>query len=149
MPPDAGGTFSDNGLCCYGMVPTGADRCCYVLHSSQSRKQAWEHLIQGSIAQRNGTKDAFSESRDRSQLEAAFGETLDPTAGSPATGKSVAGTINLCVDDLIETGGNDMEQRVLTRLRKIFSSWFRRLECCSLFTGQRIRWTVKTRPLMS
>ena len=53
--------------------------------------------------------------------------TLDLIAGSPATGKSVAGIINLFVDDLFGTGGNEMEQRVLTRLRN-FSSWFRRLE---------------------
>ena len=46
---------------------------------------------------------------------------LDPVAGSPATGKSVTGIINLFVDDLfrnsLETG---MEQRILARLRKDF-----------------------------
>ena len=51
-------------------------------------------------------------------MEAAFGGTPDPTAGSPATGKSVARIINLFVDDLFRSGGNEMEQRVLTRLRK-------------------------------
>ena len=64
---------------------------------------------------------------------------LDPIAGSPATGKSVAGIIKLFVDDLFGTGGTEMEQRVLVRLRKDF-------HVCSadwndvLFTGQRIRW---------
>ena len=47
-------------------------------------------------------------------------KTLDHIAGSPATGKSVAGIINLIVDDLFGTGGNEMEQRVLTRLGKYF-----------------------------
>ena len=47
-------------------------------------------------------------------------KTLDPIAGSPATEKSVACIINLFVDDLFGTGGNEMEQRVLTRLRKDF-----------------------------
>ena len=106
----------DKALRGYGMVATRADRCCYVLFSLQSRKQAWEHWIQGAIAQQNGTKDAFTESRERSEREAAFEKTLDPIAGSPATGKSVAGIINPFVDDLFGTGANEMEQRVLTTL---------------------------------
>ena len=55
-------------------------------------------------------------------MDAAFfkKKTEDPTAGSAATGKSVAGIINLFVDDLFGTGKNEMEQRVLTRLRKDF-----------------------------
>ena len=51
-------------------------------------------------------------------MEAAFEKTLDPIAGSPAAGKSVARIINLFVDDLFGTSGNEMKQRVLTRLRK-------------------------------
>ena len=35
-------------------------------------------------------------------MEVAFEKTLDHTAGSPATGKSVEGIINLFVDDLLE-----------------------------------------------
>ena len=46
---------------------------------------------QWAVAQQNGTKDAFTKSRDQSEVEAAFEKTLDPIAGSPATGKSVAG----------------------------------------------------------
>ena len=53
-------------------------------------------------------------------MEAACVKTLDPQSGSPATEKSVARIINLFVDDLFGTGGNEMEQRVLTRLRKDF-----------------------------
>ena len=77
------------------MVPTRADRCCYVLYSLQSLKQAWEHWGQRTIAQQNGTTDAFTKTRERSE-------------------------INLFVDDIFGTGGNDMEQRVLARLRKCF-----------------------------
>ena len=40
-------------------------------------------------------------------------------AESPATGKSVAGILNPFADDLFGTGGNEMEQHVLTRLGKI------------------------------
>ena len=65
---------------------------------------------------------------------------LDPIAGSSATGKSVAGIINLFVDDLFGTGGKDMEQRVLTRLRKDFQVGSEDWNDVT-FTGQRIRWT--------
>ena len=51
-------------------------------------------------------------------MEAAFEKTLDPIGGIPASGKSVAGITNLFVDNLFGTGGNEMEQGVLTRLRK-------------------------------
>ena len=33
---------------------------------------------------------------------------MDPIAGSPATGKTVAGIINLFVDDLFGTSGTEM-----------------------------------------
>ena len=63
-----------------------------------------------------------------------------PTAGSPATGKSVAGIINLFVDDLVGKGGNETEEGVFTRVRKHFQV---RSEDWNdvTFTGQRIRWT--------
>ena len=32
----------DKALCSYGMVPTRADRCCYVLCSTQSRERTWK-----------------------------------------------------------------------------------------------------------
>ena len=40
---------------------------------------------------RKGIKDAFTESREQSGLEAANEMTLDLSAGSPVTGKSVPG----------------------------------------------------------
>ena len=113
-----------------GMVPTRADRCCYVLYSSQSRERAWKHSAQGAIAQQNGTKDAFTESRKRSDMEAAFEKMPDPKTGSPAAGKSVARIIHLFVDDLFGTGGTEMKQRVLTRLGKYFQVGS---EDCSLY----------------
>ena len=56
----------------------------------------------------------------RTEADAAFEKMLDPIAGSPATGKSVAGIINLFVDYLFGTGGTEMEQRILARLKKDF-----------------------------
>ena len=85
-------------------------------------------------------QDAFTDSREQSEMEAAFEKTLDPIAGSPALGKSVAGIIYLFVDDLFGTGGNEMEQRVLTRLGKDFQVGSQGWNDV-VFTGLRIRWT--------
>ena len=52
----------------------------------------------------------------------------------------MAGIINLFVDDLFGTGGNEMEQRVLTRLRKYFQVVSEDWNDVA-FTRQRIRWT--------
>ena len=52
----------------------------------------------------------------------------------------MAGTINLFVDDLFGTGGTEMEQRVLARLRNDFQVGSEDWNDVS-FTGQRIRWT--------
>ena len=69
------------------------------------------------IAQWHGTGNVLAESRERTVMDAASEKILDSISGSPATGKSVAGIIDLFVDDLLGTDGNEMEQRVLTRLR--------------------------------
>ena len=69
-----------------GVIPTRADRCCCVLYSIQSRERTWEHWGQRAIAQQTGATDAFTESCQRSEMEAACEKkkTLDPIAGSPA-----------------------------------------------------------------
>ena len=99
-----------------------------MLYSTQSRERAWENWGPRTTAQQHGTGDAHAESGERSES----------TAGSPATGKSVAGIINLFVDDPFGTGGNEMEQRVLTRLRKDFQVGAEDWNDVA-FTGQRIR----------
>ena len=69
------------------MVPRRADRCCYVLYSTQPRERTWKNWEQNTIAQQHGTKDVLTELRERSEMDAAFEKTLDPIEGSPATGK--------------------------------------------------------------
>ena len=73
------------------------------------------------------------------EADAAFEKMLDPIAGSPATGKSVAEIFDLHVDDLFGTGGTDMEQRVPARLGKDFQVGSEDWNAVT-FTGQRIRW---------
>ena len=78
----------------------------------------------------------------RTEADAACEEMLYPIAGSPATGKSVTGIINVFVDDLFGTGGTEMErmeQRVLARIRndsQVGSEDWNDLN----FTGQRFHW---------
>ena len=109
----------DTELRSYGMVPTRAARCCYVLYSHQTCKQNWNKTCS---TQGHGTNDISLESRARSEGDAAFEKMLeDPIEGSPATGNSVAGIVNLFVDDLFRTGGTEMEQRVLAGLKKRIS----------------------------
>ena len=45
----------DKALCGYGMVPTRADRCSYVLDSTQTRERNWNQQILCTAAQHNNT----------------------------------------------------------------------------------------------
>ena len=66
----------------------------------------------------NDTGNISSKPPVTTEVDAASEKMLDPIAGTPATGKTVVGIIHFSVDDLFGTGGTDMEQRVLARLRK-------------------------------
>ena len=69
-----------------------------------------------SMAQKTPSLNHVSDQKWRLHLK----KTQDPIGRSPATGKSVARIINLFVGDLFGSRGNEMEHRVLTRLRKHF-----------------------------
>ena len=120
----------DKARCSSGMVLTRADRCCYVFFSMNSREQTWN---QGDYSQCKNKDNISIKPSDRIEADGAYDRILNPIAGSPATGKNVAGTINLFVDDLFETDGTEIEQRVLARPRKDFSSWLWRLEWCDIY----------------
>ena len=58
----------------------------------------------------------------RTEADAAFQKMLDPIAGNPASGKSVAGIINLFVDDFseqVESKWNNVSQPDLERMSKL------------------------------
>ena len=136
MPPRRWWNILDKALCSYSMVPTRADRCCYVLYSIQSRERTWN---QNNSTQWRDTSNISTKPRVRTEADAAFEKMLDPIEGRAATGKSVAGIINLFVYDLFGTAGTELEQRVLSRLRKdvqVGSEDWNDV----FFTGQRIRW---------
>ena len=127
----------DKALCCYGMFPTRADRCCYVLYSTQSRERTWKQF---NSTQWHDTSNISVKPRVTKEADATYEKMLDPTAGSPATRKTVARIINLFVDDLFGKGGTEMEQRVPARLRKYFQVGSEDWNDVT-FTRQRIRWT--------
>ena len=82
----------DKALCSSGMFPTRAGRCCYVLYSTQSRERTWKQF---NSTQWHDTGHISNKPRVRTKVDATNKKMLDPIAGSPATGKSVAGIINL------------------------------------------------------
>ena len=137
MPLDATGTSLTRHCAVMTWFPrelTDAVTCCTQI---QSRERTWN---QNSSTQWHDTSNISTKPRVRIQADAAFEKMLDPIAGSPATAKSVAGIIHLFVDDLFGTGGTEIEQRVLSRLRKDFQVGSEDWNVV-LFTGQRIRWT--------
>ena len=77
----------DTALCSYGMVPTRAVRCCYVLYSIQSRLRTWNQI---NPTRWRDTSSISTKRRVRTETDAAFEKMLDPIDGSPVTEKSVA-----------------------------------------------------------
>ena len=73
----------DKALCSYGMVPTRADRCYYVLYSTQSRERTRN---QRNYTQWHDTSNISIKARVRTEADAAYEKILDPIAVSPATG---------------------------------------------------------------
>ena len=130
-------TVLDKALCSYGMVPTRADRCCYVLYSTQSRERTWKQF---NSTWCHDTSNISIKPRVTTETDDAFEKMLNPIAGRPATGKSVARIINLFVDDLFGTSGTEMKERVPSRLGKVFQGGSEDWSHVT-FTGQRIRWT--------
>ena len=78
----------DNALCSYGMVPAGADRCCYVLFSINSRERTWN---QGDSSQCENKNNISIKPSHRIETDDPYDRMQDPSASSPATEKTVAG----------------------------------------------------------
>ena len=145
--------FLDKALRSNGMVPTRADRCCSVLHFLQRASKLGNTGYKGPSHSRTAQKTPSLNHVSDQKWKLNLKKTLDPRAGSPATGKSMARIINLFVEiDLFGTNGNGLEQRVLTRLKKDFEVGSEDWNDVAL-TRQRTRWTqdsLKTgRPLKS
>ena len=114
----------DKHLLSYGMVPTRADRCCYVLHSN--------------ILPKTQPADR-PKSTQMDTLEKAMEYLLDPVSGSPTAGKTVCGALCLHVDDLFMAGNSEFYTRVIEAIRKDFKVGSEDHNDI-MFVGQRIRW---------
>ena len=73
----------------------------------------------------NDTGNISNKPRVRTEVDASYEKMLDPVAGSPATGKSVVGIIDLFVDDLFGTGGTEKGTTSPSQTKKGFPSWFK------------------------
>ena len=111
----------------------GADRCCYVLHSSVQEPKQREQASR---------ERAHEQSLDPKDLEKAMEYLTDPIHGSPSHGKVVVGVLCLHVDDLFMAGNKEFHQRVVECLKRDFQVGSEDINDI-MFTGQRIRWTNK------
>ena len=121
----------DKALRSYGMIPTRADRCCYVLYEDKPEKKE-SHV--------RSEKQAID---TPNSSETAVEYIIDPVTGSQAHGRTVVAILNLHVDDLFGTGGPELEEKILKRIRKDFQvgseDWNE-----VTYVGQRIRWKTET-----
>ena len=115
----------DKHLVSYGLSPTRADRCCYVLYKKRANANTEPN-------RKTGTTDIFP-------LEQALEYLQDPIQGSPAKGKTVSGIVCLHVDDLYMAGDTNFFKTVIARLRKDFQVGSEDLNDIE-FCGQRIKW---------
>ena len=140
MLTDAGGTFLTRHCVAVAWSPhelIDAVTCC-VLCSRVSKLGNTGH--KGSSHSRTAQKDAFTESREQSQIEAALEKTLDPIAGNPATENPWQESSIYLWMIFFGRNGNEREHRVLTRQRKCFQFGSEARNDVAI-TGQRIRWT--------
>ena len=121
----------DKALRSYGLVPTRADRCCYVLYSSASslrRKSTTQCGTKGSVTFADDLDTTVWEARaptptsashtllsnpqasetggglnrtSNLDIEGAIELLLDPITGSPARHKRVEGVVTIHVDDAL------------------------------------------------
>ena len=93
MPPDAGGISLTRTYVAMAWYPNeliDAVKCC-TQYRIQSRERTWKQKH----TQWHDTGNISNKPRVRTEVAATYEKMLDPIAGSPATGKSVAGIINL------------------------------------------------------
>ena len=121
MPLDAGGTFLTRQCVAVTWFPDElTDVATYCIQ--HNRVSELGKTEKNTVAQQHGTKDVLTELRERSEMDAAFEKTLDLIEGSPATGKSVAGIVNLFVDNFLEqvkTKWNKLSSRDSEKIPKL------------------------------
>ena len=119
----------DDSLRSYGLVPTRADRCCYVLYHEKTKPGA------------TTLPDVKHKSSSIDTIASAIDYLTDPVNGSPSVGRSTSGVVCLHVDDLFMTGDSEFQRRVYQRLIKEYDIGSEDKNDVE-FVGQRVRWVT-------
>ena len=119
----------DKSLAGYGLVPTRADRCTYILYGSRQTRVRTSGIKEN----RNRMSDGLT------TLDAALEYLMDPIARNNSDGREVHGIVCFHVDDLYMAGDKHFEPRTLANLRKDFSVGCEDKDDI-MFVGRRIKW---------
>jgi hypothetical protein len=104
----------DGKLRSYGLEPTRADRCTYVLYEgTQHRPRGPNQTVTPQHRPSGSEVTTIS-------MEKAIDYLLDPVAGNNARGRKVAGFVCLHVDDLFMGGNSHFYKTVCDALRRDF-----------------------------
>ena len=117
----------DKALLSYGLVPTRADRCTYILYKDEAKKTSTTN------------SKGLESSRPLTTIDEAVDFLMDPIARNNAQGREVHGFVCLHVDDLYMGGDDIFVQRVPGGIRKDFNVGSEDKNDI-MFVGQRIRW---------
>ena len=113
----------DKALLSYGLVPTRADRCTYILYGD---KKTSSNAIKKNPQQELNLEDALE-------------LLMNASVRNNSQGRKPEGFICLHVDDLYMAGSPEFEKRVLSRIRKDFNVGSEDKNDI-MFVGQRIKW---------
>ena len=127
----------DEKLRSYGLVPTRADRCTYVLYNENVKAKPT-----GPKSPKRPDLSAYAPKNVMATLEDAVEYLMDPVTGSNCQGRKVAGIVCLHVDDLFMAGNSYFQECVMGGLRKDFQVGSEDKNDI-MFVGQRIRWIGK------
>jgi len=129
----------DGSLQKYGLVPTRADRCCYIMYENRAPARD-DAKIPFEAKQfprlHSGIKKM---QKDLEDSEDFLEYILDPVTGSPSRGKQAIGFICLHVDDLFSSG----TPKFLSFLRESLKRDYKigsETDDNIMFCGQRVRW---------
>ena len=99
----------DKALLSYGLVPTRADRCTYILYKDEAKRTSTTN------------SKGLESSRPLTTIDEAVDFLMDPIARNNAQGREVHGFVCLHVDDLYMGGDDIFVQRVPGGIRKDFN----------------------------
>ena len=150
----------DGSLQKYGMIPTRADRCTYVLYSKMTTHQAKSEERTSSSSKSEDRTSSSSQKHDSPErakgkkftsqpkmpglgsefdLDNVLEYILDPVTGSPANQMRVHGIVCLHVDDLFMVGDDYFNKAIVQKVKTDYKIGSEDLDDV-MFTGQRARW---------